>query len=528
MQIRNISLGKRLGTAFGVLILFIAAMLGVGWLHLQSVATATEAMMALPLAKERLVSDWYRNVETNVQRHTLLGRHGDGAMASALLEENKLASNTSVGQQNEVFKLLETEEEKALFAQLRTLRERFVKARDAVYAAKIQEQPEEAQRVLKTELEPAGVEYLHSLATLLNLQREQINSRAASVQEGYHSGVLQLELMGALGLLVALGLAVLSTRSITQPLDHALAVARSVAQGDLGFHATGFTRDETGQLLQALDAMAGQLRGIVGQVRQGAESMHMASSEIARGNQDLSSRTEQQASALQQTAASMEQMAATVRQNADNAQAANQLALSASALATRGGDVVGSVVGTMDEIHTASRKVSDIITVIDAIAFQTNILALNAAVEAARAGEAGRGFAVVASEVRTLAQRSADAAKEIKGLIAASVERVDAGHALVAQAGVVMRDVVGGVRRVTDIVGEISAASQEQAQGLDQVRNAVAQMDMVTQQNAALVEEAAAATGAQEKQAAELLQAVGFFQLGPAPQRHSATPLLAA
>jgi methyl-accepting chemotaxis protein len=260
------------------------------------------------------------------------------------------------------------------------------------------------------------------------------------------------------------------------------------------------------------------LRDTVGQVRHGAESIALASSEIASGNLDLSSRTEEQASALQQTAASMEQMTSTVRQNADNASQANQLAQSASDMAVRGGKVVGDVVTTMGDIHIAShriasRKIVDIIGVIDGIAFQTNILALNAAVEAARAGEQGRGFAVVASEVRTLAQRSASAAKEIKGLIDESVKQVDAGNRLVEEAGTVISDVAAGVRRVTDIVGEISAASQEQTRGLEQVNLAISQMDQVTQQNAALVEEAAAATGSLESQATQLVQAVAVFRI---------------
>ncbi len=304
-----------------------------------------------------------------------------------------------------------------------------------------------------------------------------------------------------------------------------MSVAESVAGGDLTVRSGSAARDEMGQLLRALDAMAARLRDTVGQVRRGADGIALASSEIATGNLDLSSRTEEQASALQQTAASMEQMTATVRQNADNAAQADQLARSASEMAVRGGEVVGNVVTTMGGIHSASRKIVDIIGVIDSIAFQTNILALNAAVEAARAGEQGRGFAVVASEVRTLAQRSATAAKEIKALIDDSVNQVDAGNRLVEEAGTVIRDVVAGVRRVTDIVAEISAASQEQTSGLEQVNRAIAQMDQVTQQNAALVEEAAAATGSLEAQASQLVQAVAVFRLAEAG---TALPRLAA
>ena len=321
--------------------------------------------------------------------------------------------------------------------------------------------------------------------------------------------------LGLAAIVAAIALAVVITRSITRPLHRAVSVAETVAGGDLTMHVGSSAQDETGQLLRALDAMGARLRDTVGQVRHGAESIALASSEIASGNLDLSSRTEEQASALQQTAASMEQMTSTVRQNADNASEANQLAQSTSDMAVRGGKVVGSVVTTMGDIHSASRKIVDIIGVIDGIAFQTNILALNAAVEAARAGEQGRGFAVVASEVRTLAQRSASAAKEIKGLIDESVKQVDAGNRLVEEAGTVISDVVAGVRRVTDIVGEISAASQEQTSGLEQVNLAISQMDQVTQQNAALVEEAAAATGSLESQATQLVQAVAVFRIHP-------------
>ena len=268
-----------------------------------------------------------------------------------------------------------------------------------------------------------------------------------------------------------------------------------------------------GSVLASMGAMQGQLVGLIGQVRTSADSIATASAQIAQGNMDLSQRTEEQASALEQTAASMEELSSTVKQNADNAKQANQLAQGASAVAIKGGEVVGRVVDTMKDINASSKKISDIISVIDGIAFQTNILALNAAVEAARAGEQGRGFAVVASEVRNLAGRSAEAAKEIKSLISASVERVEQGTALVDEAGVTMTEVVGSIKRVTDIVGEISAASTEQSAGVAQVGEAVTQMDQATQQNAALVEESAAAAESMKTQAEQLVQAVSAFKL---------------
>ncbi len=285
-------------------------------------------------------------------------------------------------------------------------------------------------------------------------------------------------------------------------------------------------QDETAQLLRALASMADKLSHIVGGVRQNAEGVATASAEIAQGNHDLSARTESQASALEQTAASMEELSATVKQNADSARQANQLALNASSVAVKGGDVVAQVVDTMKHINDSSRKIFDIISVIDGIAFQTNILALNAAVEAARAGEQGRGFAVVASEVRSLAGRSAEAAKEIKTLIGASVERVEQGTALVDQAGVTMTEVVSSIKRVTDLMGEISAASTEQSQGVAQVGEAVMQMDQVTQQNAALVEEMAAAASSLKSQAQELVSTVAVFKLSQA-QGHVQGPRIA-
>ncbi len=325
---------------------------------------------------------------------------------------------------------------------------------------------------------------------------------------------------------IAMGGAVWLSRQITRPIGEAVDLAERVAHGHLNNRIDVEGSDETANLLQSLKDMQTKLSTLVANVRQGSEGVATASSEIAQGNHDLSSRTEQQASALEETAASMEELGATVKQNADSARQANQLAQSASTVAIKGGEVVGQVVETMKGINESSRKISDIISVIDGIAFQTNILALNAAVEAARAGEQGRGFAVVASEVRSLAGRSADAAKEIKQLINASVERVEHGTTLVDQAGVTMTEVVSSIRRVTDIMGEISAASSEQANGVSQVGEAVTHMDQATQQNAALVEEMAAAASSLKSQAQELVQLVSTFQIDEDAHRTTAKALV--
>ena len=324
--------------------------------------------------------------------------------------------------------------------------------------------------------------------------------------------------LSLMGLVCVVGITggVLFSRSITRPINRAVNLARQVSEGDLTAQVDIRGKDEIAQLLQAMHTMQGKLSAVVRVVRENSESVATASAQIAQGNHDLSARTEQQASALQETAASMEELSSTVRQNADNARQANQLAQGASEFATKGGDVVGQVVQTMKGINDSSKKIADIIGVIDGISFQTNILALNAAVEAARAGEQGRGFAVVAGEVRNLAQRSAEAAKEIKRLIGDSVQRVEQGSVQVDEAGQRMAEIVGSIRQVTDIMGEISAASTEQSDGVAQVGNAVTQMDQATQQNAALVEESAAAASSLKTQAQQLVDAVAIFRLAGA------------
>jgi methyl-accepting chemotaxis protein len=352
-----------------------------------------------------------------------------------------------------------------------------------------------------------------------------MQAEANQADEAFDAGVSTIRLLSVVsialaGLLLA-GLALYISRGINRQLGmelkEAIEATHRVASGDLINRPSDKPHDKD-SLAAALDDMLVTLVSTVTQVRSGAESVATASAEIAQGNHDLSSRTESQASALEQTAATMEELSSTVKQNADNARQANQLAQSASVVAVQGGEVVAQVVDTMKHINDSSKKIFDIISVIDGIAFQTNILALNAAVEAARAGEQGRGFAVVASEVRTLAGRSADAAKEIKGLISASVSRVEQGNVLVNQAGVTMAEVVSSIRRVTDIMGEISAASTEQASGVSQVGEGISQMDQVTQQNAALVEQMAAAASSLKSQASELVQTVAVFQLSGAQQ----------
>ena len=348
----------------------------------------------------------------------------------------------------------------------------------------------------------------------VDFQTQGADAAYQSSQATYSSARLAIIGLLAAAVLVGAAMAFVITRSIVRPLDSAVKVAEAVAQGNLTSAITATGGDEVSQLLRALQRMNGSLVNIVSRVRNSSDSIATGSSQIAAGNADLSQRTEEQASNLQQTAASMEELTATVKQNADTACAATQLASSASEAAAEGGRVVGKVVATMEEITQSSRKIVDIIGVIDGIAFQTNILALNAAVEAARAGEQGRGFAVVATEVRSLVQRSAAAAKEIKSLISASVAKVESGSHLVDEAGKSMAKIVTQVTRVNDLIGEISSASTEQSTGIGQIGDAVNQLDQVTQQNAALVEESAAAAESLKVQAAHLAQVVSVFRLG--------------
>ncbi len=365
----------------------------------------------------------------------------------------------------------------------------------------------------------AGMDAMRALVAQLRADADaRLAQRAREIAAAQSAMRRTLVGGGLIAGILAVFMAYQLGRNISIPLARAVKLARQVAQGDLTADVKVRTNDEAGELMAALRDMNASLVAIVSKVRLGTGTIATAAGEISAGNQDLSSRTEQQASSLEETASSMEELTSTVKQNADNARQATQLAASAADTAARGGEVVAEVVVTMGSINEASRRIADIITVIDGIAFQTNILALNAAVEAARAGEQGRGFAVVAGEVRNLAQRSAAAAREIKGLIGDSVSRVEAGSRLVDQAGHTMDEVVASVKRVSDIIGEIAAASEEQREGIEQVNGAIVQMDQVTQQNAALVEQAAAAAAAMREQAGGLARLVDTFQLAEQPQ----------
>jgi len=513
MKIVNLRVGTRLGIGFAVVLFLSIISTAIGIWNMRQIAASTQRMMETPLAKERMVSDWFAVINAAAIRTSFIIKSSDQSLATTFAEEIEAGAKKGGGMQNALEQLLSSDEEKDKYKTIKVLREKFQKSKIATMKVKMTGTPEEATRIYDSEFMPDTKNLQAKVLEFLALQRTSIDETGRQIAQLYSNSLKLMVLLGVL--IVALGAvcAYLITRSITRPLGDAIKVAQTVAGGDLTSHIEVKTKDETGQLMQTLKDMNDNLLKVVSEVRSGTDTIATASSQIAAGNLDLSSRTEQQASSLEETASSMEELTSTVKQNADNARQANQLATSASEVAIKGGVVVSQVVETMGSINASSRKIVDIIGVIDGIAFQTNILALNAAVEAARAGEQGRGFAVVASEVRGLAQRSTAAAKEIKELIGDAVNKVDIGTRLVSQAGSTMQEIVDSIKHMTDVMSEITAASQEQSAGIEQVNQAIAQMDEVTQQNAALVEQAAAAAASLQDQAVNLVQVVGVFKI---------------
>ncbi|MCZ8076314.1 MAG: methyl-accepting chemotaxis protein [Paucibacter sp.] len=496
-----------------VLSLSLGGVALVSYIKLSRVDRAAEITQTMRVPQLSRIGD----VELNITRVSLQLRH---AMLARNPAEMQGAIEDIGAKRQQIDKLLKAYEDdlfsadgKARFAKLAEPMARFwtvgLANLDLIKAG----QKDEAFAYLVDHTIPARNEVLAILADTVHFQESTLKRDIESMQDETRSTWHLVVGLALLSLLTLLVFSVHVARLLKRRVQLARQLTERVRDGDLAHPEADRERDEFSPLLAALDEMRQALTQLVGGVRGNAERVSGASSEIAQGNLDLSSRTEEQASALQQTAATMDVLSHTVRHNADNAQQAKQLSVNASMVAVQGGEVVGQVVSTMKDINESSRKISDIIAVIDGIAFQTNILALNAAVEAARAGEQGRGFAVVASEVRALAQRSAGAAKEIKTLISASVEQVEQGSDLVDQAGQTMGEIVGAIKRVADIVGEISAASQEQSRGVAQVNEAITQMDKTTQQNAALVEQSAAAAESLEGQANELVQAMAVFKL---------------
>ena len=507
------SIGSRLTIVLSLVLLISFVGSGMGYWALSRVAAENKDMYESSLTNERLASDWYRNVTNGAARTTAVAVSKDPALAQFFTQASTESSKQSGELQKQLETRLTSDSEKALFAKLGEVRKAYLSSRDAVYAAKKAGDVDKAQQIFESQFQPAVTQFQDAMKVMVQSQRDELDAAAQRAQQANDTARIGLVVFSLCALGVGIALAVWLTRSITRPLHEAAEVADAIANFDLTRRFEAHGQDETGRLLRSLQQMQAALLKLIGEVRGSTDSISTASAEIATGNMDLSQRTEQTASHLQQAAASMTQLTGTVRQTADAATTANQLASSAAEVAERGGAVVAEVVSTMDQISQSSRKISDIIGTIDGIAFQTKILALNAAVEAARAGEQGRGFAVVAGEVRSLAQRSAEAAKEIKSLIGASVDSVESGARLVADAGSTMNEIVASVQRVSDIIGEISAASREQSDGIDQINAAVGQLDQMTQQNAALVEEAASAAESLKDQSGRLSGAIGVFRL---------------
>ncbi len=516
---KNMKLGTRLAGGFAILLAMIMVMCIVGLVSLANINESVETLTQRSLTKERLINDWARNIQSGVTRTTAIAKSADASLAGFFAEEAAASTRNSSALQQKIEPLIESDEEKVLWQGIGKARSEYLRTRDGIFKAKQEGNVDAANKIFTQEFLPATRQFIDNINRLSELQRADIDARAAEIEASYGNANLWMIVIGSIAVVCGLLMSVLLTRSITRPLSDAVRVARTVAANDLTSTIVVRSRDEIGQLMAALESMNANLASTVARIRTGVDSIASASGEIAAGNTDLSSRTEQQAASLEETAASMEQLSSTVKQNADSAKQANQLAAAASETASRGGATVSEVVSTMNAISASSVKISDIVSVIDGIAFQTNILALNAAVEAARAGEQGKGFAVVAAEVRTLAQRSAQAAKEIKVLIEDTVQKIGQGSGSAERAGATMQEIVSSVQRVTDIMGEIAAASAEQADGIEQVNRAVSQMDEVTQQNAALVEEAAAAAGSMQDQSADLTRAVSAFRLPGGAER---------
>jgi methyl-accepting chemotaxis protein len=523
-NVKNLKIGVRLGIAFAIVLALLLAVTLTALARMQEAGDMTSRLVNTSIKNQRYVAEWSKLVELNSALLQTTYVSNDPALISSLEARMKAASTRSTELQDAIEAALRNEGVRAQFALVKAARGPYLDARGALIKAKQAGDAALAEKVYNEQLATTTAALLGAMNKLAAMQIEATDVVATTILDSYASTRIILITLGIAALLLGAACAWIITRSITVPLRHAVGFAQRVARGDLTSRAPALERDETGDLLRALASMSAALAGIVGSVRGGTGAIATASNEIASGNADLSVRTEQQAGSLEETASSMEELTSTVRQNAENAREANKLAKTAASIAGEGGAVVAEVVATMGSINESSRKIVDIISVIDGIAFQTNILALNAAVEAARAGEQGRGFAVVAGEVRSLAQRSASAAKEIKLLIDDSVGKVAAGTGQVDRAGATMGEIVRSIEHVTTIIADIANASEEQSAGIEQVNSAIVDMDQVTQQNAALVEEAAAAAESMQEQAARLAQVVSTFKLddvaaSPVPTR---------
>jgi methyl-accepting chemotaxis protein len=513
LRFLNLRVGPRVIASFtAVLAIMIVIIIAALW-QLRSVHEMTSYLVADKMVKQQIASDLLNAINLS-SAHALSIAKSDSLELADYFEAERLKGEQLIDQLRErLVKAKSDGVETSLIENLDAKRHEYAAVLQKISAFKERGQTQEVEQALEGEFAPALMQYTDSMRAMLDYHAKQAQVVAQDAERTYEQGFILLLCLGALSVALGMLLAWRLTSSIVLPLRDAIRFSTAVAQGNLTQQLVSHRKDEMGQLTQTLNHMNESLAGIVAQVRSGTTVIKEASVQIASGNQDLSSRTERQASALEQTASSMEELTSTVSRNADNAKQASLLAISASAVAARGGEAVSEVVHTMEEINTSAKRMEEIIRVIDGIAFQTNILALNAAVEASRAGEQGRGFAVVAAEVRSLARRSADAAGEIKALINDSVQKVKTGSQLVNRAGATMKEILGSVHSVTGIMNEIAVASQEQSMRIEQVNQAISQMEQGTQQNAALVEEAAAVSQAMQDQAVHLAQMVHLFQI---------------
>jgi methyl-accepting chemotaxis protein len=512
MKMQNLKIGMRLGIGFGLVVFLLAAVAIIAVSRLEAGSSLTDDIVRDKYVKVSLSNEIKNDTDREVRnlRNMLLASEpADIKKYEKRIKETSEQIDATYAKAGPLFHSTDSQ---ALFAAMVASRVSYEEAVNKTIATLDGGSIEQARGVLFKDVIPVQDVYFSAIDKMVSHQTELMAQTSDVAISEAHSATMMVMVLSVIATLLAAIAGLIITRSIVRPINEAILLAETVAEGDLTCVIEVRSTDETGRLLSALKRMNENLRRTVSEVRMGATHIVTASSQIASGNLDLSSRTEEQAASLEQTAASMEELTATAKHNAENANEASRLAVSASEVAVQGGAAVSQVVATMSSIHSSSGKIVDVIGLIDGIAFQTNILALNAAVEAARAGEQGRGFAVVATEVRTLAQRSATAAKEIKTLIGDSVTQVDRGTELVNRAGETMKEVVVSIQRVASIISEIAGASQEQMKGIEQVNLAVGQMDEVTQQNAALVEEAAAAAQSLEEQAVRLTKTVSVFK----------------
>jgi methyl-accepting chemotaxis protein len=513
MNMTQLRIGQRLALGFGGVLLLVVLLAALTLQGLMTAGQDTDRLLEMD-RRVGMADEWVANTRLNANRVMAVAKSGNNPVVEEHFKPLMAQTTERINVlQKDLEAAIESERGRAYLAEIAQRRQEYINVRKSFFDALAAGDESRADNILMTGLIPSVDRYLSTMEQFRDFQHGLVEDARKVVHEGISEQIVTDSIVTVLAILLGIVLAWRITRSVTAPVREAVDLANAVADGDLTREVKTDRKDELGDLLMALGKMKVALVNTIGQVRSATDSINVASQEIASGNQDLSARTEQAASNLEETAASMEELTSTVRNSADAARQANQLAASAAEVAARGGQVVGQVVSTMDEINHSSKKIADIIGVIDGIAFQTNILALNAAVEAARAGEQGRGFAVVAGEVRNLAQRSAEAAKEIKGLIGTSVDKVEVGSRLVADAGQTMEEIVGSVQRVSDIIGEITAATGEQSSGIGQVNVAVSQLDQMTQQNAALVEESAAAAQSLKEQANRLAEVIRVFKL---------------